>query len=329
MFSNRVAISALLGAVFVVGACTTDFTGYHLESGDAGASGADVGAAGSTMDEPDPGTSRGAVAGDAAVGGVSAAGADAGGASVILTSGGTSGAVATSGTGGSGGTPIVLLTGTPPSCEGLANSCGPDGSSNCCSASLVLGGVYDRSNQTAAPATVSDFALDLYEVSVGRFRNFVQAYTLNMTVAGAGKNPNGGVDSGWNTDWNPRLPTTAGALVNAVTSASCGATFTYTAEPGAHESLPMTCLTWYEAFAFCAWDGGRLPTEAEWNYVAAAGNEERPYPWGNASVDISRAVFQPTSLQRVGSKGQPGSSNWGQMDMAGNAWEWNLDVYAP
>jgi hypothetical protein len=63
----------------------------------------------------------------------------------------------------------------------------------------------------------------------------------------------------------------------------------------AHANLPMNCMNWYEAFAFCAWDGGRLPTEAEWNYAAAGGDQQRAYPWssppGALVLDAAHASY--------------------------------------
>jgi formylglycine-generating enzyme required for sulfatase activity len=56
---------------------------------------------------------------------------------------------------------------------------------------------------------------------------------------------------------------------------------------GANEALPINCVHWYDAFQFCAWDGGWLPTEAEWEMAAAGGAENRRYPWGGALPNAS------------------------------------------
>ena len=327
MARQRLALGALLAGVSALGACTHDFTGYHLESSDAGSSGVEAGAGGAPAQG---GTSSNLGGGHTSGGAGNAAGdhGDAGGRADAGSSAQAGSGEAGSGEAGGGGeNPIILLTGTPPSCLGLSATCGPDRKTSCCAASLVPGGTYDRSNLAVAPATVSDFGLDQYEVSVGRFRNFVKAYTQAATQAGSGRNPNNlMLDPGWNAAWNAKLPATAAALSTTV---KCD-NGTFTPEPGANESLPMTCLSWYEAFAFCIWDGGRLPTEAEWNYAAAGGSEERSHPWGNSVPDDDHAVFCPGScgvMQTVGTKAPKGGGKWGQVDLVGNVWEWNVDVF--
>ena len=98
--------------------------------------------------------------------------------------------------------------------------------------------------------------------------------------------------------------------------------------PGANENKAIMCVTWYDAFAFCAWDNGRLPTESEWNYAATGGSEQRPYPWGSG-IDASRAVYAPATLSPVaGQKSPLGDGKWRHADLAGSAWEWTLDLYA-
>ncbi|WP_437644236.1 formylglycine-generating enzyme family protein [Sorangium sp. So ce362] len=230
---------------------------------------------------------------------------------------------------------------TPPSCVGLAETCGPAGNESCCaSAEAVPGGTFNRGNDPAYPATVNGFLLDRFEVTVGRFRRFVEAYPGSMPAAGAGRHPL--IDgSGWDTRWDGNLPADAAALTAAV---KCNSTYqTWRATNEGTEHLPMNCLSWYVAFAFCAWDGARLPTEAEWNYAAAGGSEQREYPWSNpaasTTIDGSHAVYECTGdgsasgacvfsdLQPVGSRSTRGDGRWGQANLAGSMYEWVLDWY--
>ncbi|MFH0902030.1 MAG: SUMF1/EgtB/PvdO family nonheme iron enzyme [Pseudomonadota bacterium] len=204
---------------------------------------------------------------------------------------------------------------------------------------LVSGGTYNRSNNFSYPATVSDFLLDRFEITVGRFRRFVEAgmgTKANPPAAGAGAHPLI-AGSGWDAAWNTNLPADTAALKTAVKCSSTYQTWTDTA--GANESLPQNCLNWYDLFAFCAWDGGRLPTEAEWNYAAAGGSEQRTYPWGSAAPDGTYAVYHCmgdgsaagscafTDILVVGSRSSKGDARWGQSDLAGSMWEWTLDWY--
>ncbi|MFH1468132.1 MAG: formylglycine-generating enzyme family protein [Pseudomonadota bacterium] len=96
------------------------------------------------------------------------------------------------------------------------------------------------------------------------------------------------------------------------------------------EALPVSCATWEMAEAFCAWDGKRLCTEAEWE-KAARGTDGRLYPWGDDAPTCERAHFREYGngcdqglAAPVGSY-PLGASPYGVLDMAGNVNEWVAD----
>jgi formylglycine-generating enzyme required for sulfatase activity len=220
----------------------------------------------------------------------------------------------------------------PPSCSGLASNCGSSGTGNCCDSIFVPGGTFNRNDDSLHPATVSGFSLDKYEITVGRFRKFVVSYPY-VPAAGAGQHSKI-PGSGWSSAFNSYLPATQASLLTAL---KCGTNATWTDSPGANENDPVNCLNWYMAFAFCASDGGRLPTDLEWNYAAAGGNEQRLYPWGNAAPSNNAALaayacYYSTpgtqcTLDDVAPVGMivAGNGKWAHSDLAGNAAEWNLD----
>jgi len=126
--------------------------------------------------------------------------------------------------------------------------------------------------------------------------------------------------------WDSHLPATQADLMATL---RCWNSATWTDAADANEVYAINCVSWYEAQAFCTWDGGRLPTEAEWEYAAAGGTENRLYPWGSAAPDATLANYEGsdyTPFLAVRSK-PLGAGRWGQQDLAGGMWEWAFDWY--
>ena len=87
---------------------------------------------------------------------------------------------------------------------------------------------------------------------------------------------------------------------------------------------PVVNVSWDKAVAYCQWAGGRLPSEAEWEYAARGRESGLVYPWGN-SIDEKNANYYPSDgTSPVGSYPANG---FGLDDMAGNVWEWCSDWY--
>jgi sulfatase modifying factor 1 len=253
---------------------------------------------------------------------------------------------------------------TPQSCApggpGMTN-CG-SGSENCCTSLEVDGGTFyrtytnsgDGGTGEADPATVSNLRVDKYLVTVGRFRQFVEAVlppdggTGWLPPAGSGKHTyaNGGAglansafpgtsEQGWQAPDDPNIAPTASNL-------ACYADATWTITPANQETRPITCANWYEAYSFCIWDGGFLPSEGEWGYAAAGGAQQREYPWGSAPPGTASqyaiygcyypngdaGLFSCEGVAAIAPVGTPtaGAALWGQLDMVGEVREWTLDL---
>ena len=95
------------------------------------------------------------------------------------------------------------------------------------------------------------------------------------------------------------------------------------------ENMPHTNLLWTEARDFCASRGGRLPSEAEWEY-AAAGPSNFVYPWGDVFF-ADRLLFDKNWYgQPVEVGSYPDGASWvGALDMVGNVWEFTSSIYKP
>jgi sulfatase modifying factor 1 len=237
---------------------------------------------------------------------------------------------------------------------------------------MVMGGTFDRSymsgdadagsaqaeggsSQGSDPATVSSFWLDKYDVTVGRFRKFVEV--VLPTDGGVGWRPpvgsgkhdelssgkglldvgpsDAGVayETGWLASYDVNLSPTAANL-------ACSSLGTWTVAVGSQENLPINCVNWWEAYAFCIWDGGFLPSESEWEYAAAGGSQQRDYPWGSTDPGTANqyAIYNCnypngsggcTDLSSIAPVGTAtmGAGVWGQLDLVGEVWQWTADWY--
>jgi formylglycine-generating enzyme len=238
------------------------------------------------------------------------------------------------------------LTCVQASCASLPSTCGPDEDDSCCADELVTGGDFDRGPDATAPASISSFRLDTYEVTVGRFRRFVAAVVGGwLPTDGSGKHVHlssgAGLkgtttqnELGWDEAWNVGdsahgLYTGSFAVDEWNSSLLCSTgDETWTTTPEDNETLPINCVTWYQAAAFCIYDGGFLPSEAEWEYAAGGGTLENQYPWGSEEPNCTYANYQLCALgaTAVGSLSPKGNTDFGHTDMAGNMAEWTLDT---
>ena len=118
----------------------------------------------------------------------------------------------------------------------------------------------------------------------------------------------------------------AGACSSPGSESHCG-------NVSSSDDQPVVCVDWNQAKAFAAWVGGRLPSEAEWEYAARSAGKERKYPWGDEDATCERAVVNQGSYGCGRNATWPvcsktaGNTEQGLCDMAGNAWEWVQDWY--
>jgi formylglycine-generating enzyme required for sulfatase activity len=95
-----------------------------------------------------------------------------------------------------------------------------------------------------------------------------------------------------------------------------------------NDQLPMAKVTWYEARAYCRWVGGRLPSEAEWEYAARGGTTQSLYgpvddiAWYARNSGAGAVAW---GMPRPGGVKQPNS--FALYDMLGNVHEWNNDWF--
>jgi formylglycine-generating enzyme required for sulfatase activity len=327
----RLVWTPLILATLAMGAGAACFPGFAVTSGQ-GDGGASSGGA----------SSGGASSGGASSGGASSGGTSSGGASSgAASSGGTSSGGTSSGAASSGGTSSGTASSGGASSGGFADGGGgyvPPG---------TFTYVFSSGDPSVTETFSHGFVMDVSEVTVAGFTNWVNA-GKPLPNDGQSLDPGGPYASQmyWQAAWDTNadaedFKAVTGTCTQAQDLVSLGEVIsllapTYGTTP---TTVPINCVNWYQAVAYCAYVGKRLPTQAEWQYEAVGRSHGYTYPWGDAPTptDCSYAIWAGDGGTSgydgcgfplpVGSAPK-GASIDGVQDLEGSVMEWIWDAFS-
>ena len=219
-----------------------------------------------------------------------------------------------------------------PACEGKA--CGPDGCGGTCG-TCGADQVCDAAGQCVAdPVGITwiPLAAGTYQMgSTSGSSNEKPVHAVTLSAFEMAKS-----EITWSQFAKCK---SVGTCTDHADDGSCyyynGSSWVQGALPASYRGTnqPAICVDWYQARDYCEWAGARLCTEAEWEYAARSGGQNRTYPWGDQTATCSYAVMSEggygcgtNSTWAVCSKAA-GNSTQGVCDLAGNVWEWVADWY--
>ena len=159
---------------------------------------------------------------------------------------------------------------------------------------------YLAAEQPPREVWISPFFLGLYEVTVAEYRPFLAAASRGDVAE---------FEYPLTAEPLPHVPVLWG------TAGFSG------------DRQPVAGVSWFTAYAYCRWMGGRLPSEAEWE-KAARGTDRRTFPWGEDPDPLRANVLGSFNHRTLPVGTYPGGrSPYGCYDMAGNVAEYTLDAF--
>ena len=185
----------------------------------------------------------------------------------------------------------------------------------------VTGGTFqmgstsgDSTEQPVHSVTLSLFKISKYEITHAQFIEFLNANGVSAT--GSFNDPDYG-----NKEYIDMDGSDCAIGHNGTSFYFKGSSYAAT------ENTPVIVVTWYGANAFAKWAGGRLPTEAEWEFAARGGTSSNGYTYSGSNSIGDVAWYSSNSGGKTHSVGTKSPNELGIYDMTGNVWEWCSDWY--
>lgn len=179
-----------------------------------------------------------------------------------------------------------------------------------------MGGTINEDEQPIHEVTVGSFRLCNHEVTIGEFRQFLEksGYKTDADRTGLSYVFDGKfhIKNGVNWECDPHG----------------------VKRPDNKQRYPVVHVSWNDAVAYCAWLSKvtkkhfRLPTEAEWEYAARGGPEQKPYTYSGSENLDTVAWFEDNSRWTDHPVQKKHPNSLGIYDMSGNVWEWCQDYYS-